>query len=35
MVVADDALPEDKGIASGSAQPVVDSNAAAQSPSAN
>ena len=35
MIVADDALPEDKGIAAGSAQPVVDSKAAAQSPSAN
>jgi hypothetical protein len=35
MVVADDTLPEDKGIATRNAQPVVDSNAAAQSPAAN
>jgi hypothetical protein len=35
MIVADDALPEDKGIAAVSPQPAADSNAAAQSPSAN
>jgi hypothetical protein len=35
MVVADDALPQDKGIESASSQPVADSSAATHSPSAN
>jgi len=35
MVVADDALPQDKGITSANSQPAADSNAATHSPSAN
>jgi hypothetical protein len=35
MIVADDALPQDKGIASANPQPAADSSAATHSPSAN